>query len=120
MNSVEILISIISLLSILDFILDIKNKSFSFLIRYLYVAYRFRDLQVFSNGILDFVVCEMISIGSIVYIISYFLNGILMKSLKIKDRGTWRFTYFIIYIFVVDLLYTFICAMRSENMLPLL
>lgn len=119
MNSIEILISIISLLSILDFILDIKNKTFSFLIRYLYVAYLFRDLQVFSNEILDFFICEMISIGAIIYVVAYFLNGILMKSLKIKDRGIWRFTYFLIYIFVANLLFNFLNVMSLENLLPL-
>jgi len=114
---------LILLLSTIIFIKDltgIKKLRFSFIIRYIFVGILFKDLEVFSNQILNFFVVEAISIGTIIYILSYSISGIIFLLTNIKDTMIRKTIYFIVYIVLAIILWVISLILNENGYLPIL
>lgn len=115
----EIFFLIISLVGIIKDIFNIKRLNFSFLLRYFFVMFIFRNLEIFESNILNFFIVEAISIGTIIYFISYIVTGIIIRIFDIDDTAIRRIIYFFVYVIITFLLGGLMNLLASKGILPL-
>lgn len=116
----EVVFFIISCLSLIHELVEIKNKRFSFIIRYFLIVVLFWDLEIFKDPFLNFFICEMISIGFAIYLLSYFVVGIFMIFIPKFGSKFWKIIYFIVYVFITIIIYCISLALNNIGLLPLI
>lgn len=113
------ILTIVSAITFVCQFIEIKNRRFSFIVRYILVGWLFWDLEIFSNEILNFFLLETISIGFAIYVVSYCVVRIVMVFIPTHEKSCWKIVYFIVYI-VIAFLLSFIFRVLSKNgVLPL-
>ena len=115
----ETILFILSIASFIHEILGIRKKRFSFIFRYFIVLLLFKNIDVFNNGWLNFWLTEMISIGFIIYVISYGIVGLLMVFSDVYEKVTWQVVYFIVYIIVTLIVWLISLLLVRLGILPI-
>lgn len=119
MNVLGVFVTIVSIITFVCQFIGIKYKRFSFIFRYFLVGILFWDLEIFSNEILNFFVLETISIGFVIYVLSYCMVKIVMIIIPSHKRSSWRIAYFIIYVVIAFLLWCIFRILSKNGLLPL-
>ncbi len=119
MNALGWTLTGFSAITFIGQLIGIKNKRFSFIVRYILVGWLFWDLEIFSNEILNFFLLETISIGFIIYVLSYCIVPVVMIIIPSYKRSSWRIVYFIIYVVIAVLLWGIFKLLSKNGILPL-
>ena len=119
-KNMELLIILLSIYSFVSEMISLKKLRFTFFIRYFWVMILFKDLEIFSNEFLNFFILEAISIGSVIYVISYAIVGIFILIFTIDDTTIRRIIYFFAYILVALILYIICLILSVNNILPII
>lgn len=119
MNALGWVLTIISIITFICQFIGIKNKRFSFIVRYILVGWLFWDLDIFSNEILNFFLLETISIGFVIYVLSYCIVPFVMIIIPSHKRSSWRIVYFIIYVAITFILWGVFKILSANGILPL-
>ena len=113
------ILSIVSAITFVCQFIGIRSKRFSFIFRYFLVGFLFWDLEIFSNEVLNFFLLETISIGFIIYVLSYCLVPVVMIIIPSHKWSNWRIAYFIIYVVIAVLFWGIFELLSKNGILPL-
>lgn len=109
----------VSIVAIIHEIANIRNHDLSFIFRYLLVFFLFQNLQIFSNNIINYMFLETISIGYIIYVISFKMVGVIMAFSSNYDRDNWKIIYLIIYTIISLILFFIMRKLQTEGYIPI-
>lgn len=96
-----------------------KKKSMSFIIRYAVVYLLFKPIEIVDIGFVNSLIFKLVSIGTVLYSLSYSFVGVLMFFSSNYNRDFWRSVYFIVYIVFTIIIYLIVIALSRSGVIPI-